>query len=121
MIFIKRNDGSSLLWLDFVLEHEIAADPEDKKETQEAHDVQPKHALVQGQLFEELLRVLEVAVGLGALQGPPVEAVDGQHCAFEAVAGIGHVAHPVHVERDVLQGHKEAWKDKIMKSGGFLH
>ena len=60
------------------------------------------------QLFEELDRRPVMAVGLRAVQVGPVEAVDGQQGALEAVTHVGHVRQPAQVRRDRVERDEEA-------------
>lgn len=71
--------------------NKIANDPKDDKECQKRHHIDPKDPLVQGHLLQELVWILEVTIGHGALQWLSVKSINGQHGAFEAIADVGDV------------------------------
>ena len=53
---------------DFEPQDEVSGDPEDDEERDQADDVDPEDPVVQRHLLQELLRILEVTVGLKTFQ-----------------------------------------------------
>ena len=102
----------SVSWPQLPLEDEEGDDAQDNDKSGEHDNVDPVDGMANVKLFEELDRRPVMAVGLRAVQVGPVEAVDGQQGALEAVTHVGHVRQPAQVRWDRVERDEEARKQQ---------
>ncbi len=98
-------------------QHEVSKSPQSHKDADQATNIHPEHVGVHGELLQKLRGVLEMAVGYGAVQLLPIEAVNGKNAAFEAIADVSHVRQPLQHRRNVVQRDEETWgvREESMK------
>lgn len=73
------------LWLDFVAQHKVSSQSEDKKENPQHHEVHVKLCILHVQQLQDFLWLLELTNSARTLQLRPVHAVDREYHPFKAV------------------------------------
>ena len=117
-IFIASSSSSSAEGADLPAQHQVRDEPEYDEEEAEHEEIDPPvagtvnaHLVEEGGGLGEVARVAGAGEHLFRVDGAdcaPVEAVHGQHRAFEGVTHVGHVREPLEVLWNDFEADKEA-------------
>ena len=105
----------------FEAQDDVAGHSYQKERDEQTDDGHVVGALAEVELFQKLLSVAEMAVGLGAGERRAIVAVRGQHGSLEGVAEETDVGDPRHVRRNGVEVDEEAGEEQERNGGGGCH